>query len=206
MTLEKIMDKKQEITPKIEEVVKNMLGLRIQEVIEDISQRLTGLDFDVDPKHNYKVAKKRFKKKYTHFLLISTHGNITEAARISGLDRKQITRIVDEFKIDIESIRQTPYVFKEKKTQDYLKNIFKDTMSNYDILQSKINHLNYELTYSLTKDMIDYNLTYNDAKHLFDKQYFSALIKIYNNDKKQITKHANIAYQSVLRKIKEIED
>ncbi|MEZ4743670.1 MAG: sigma-54 dependent transcriptional regulator [Bdellovibrionota bacterium] len=49
---------------------------------------------------NYQLAKNSFEKHYISNLLLMTHGNVTEAARVSGQYRPNIYRLINKFQID----------------------------------------------------------------------------------------------------------
>ncbi|MGE4299317.1 MAG: sigma-54-dependent transcriptional regulator [Desulfovibrionaceae bacterium] len=58
----------------------------------------------------YKQAKNKvveaFTRTYAHTLLAQTHGNVSEAARISGLERVSLQKILKRFGIDAEEFRR----------------------------------------------------------------------------------------------------
>ena len=64
MTLEKIMHRKQNIEPIVEDSMKKFLGVQVKEINEDISSKLVNpvLQVDFDTSLTFKEAKKRFKK------------------------------------------------------------------------------------------------------------------------------------------------
>jgi DNA-binding NtrC family response regulator len=119
MTLEKIMHKKQNIEPIVEDSMKKFLGVRVKEINEDISSKLVNpvLQVDFDTSLTFKEAKKRFKKVFITTLLQSCYGNVSKVASISGLDRRSIHRLIKKFKIDIGNLRKGPYYFTQQQKE-----------------------------------------------------------------------------------------
>ncbi len=68
------------------------------------------LTASVDQPVNYKDAKKEaldhFSKYYLHNIFQQTHGNVSKASRISGLERASIQKIIKRLNIDISSYRK----------------------------------------------------------------------------------------------------
>src|SRR3989344_6353159 len=97
------------VKPLLEEAMHKSLGITIQELQSDISDRLKKsalLDVPIDTKMRFKEAKRRFKQRYISGLLKQNLGNIETVAKIAAVDRRSIHRIVAQMKLDVKQLRE----------------------------------------------------------------------------------------------------
>ncbi|MBU0461028.1 MAG: hypothetical protein KJ574_00420, partial [Nanoarchaeota archaeon] len=109
--LEKVVKQvsKEEVEPVVSEAMHKLLGVSIDELNKDISEKLMRsplTDFPVDTSLSFKEAKRRFKQAYMRRLLRITYGNISEVAKQAGVDRRSIHRIIKDAGIDVSRIRE----------------------------------------------------------------------------------------------------
>ncbi|MCB0417077.1 MAG: sigma-54-dependent Fis family transcriptional regulator [Bdellovibrionales bacterium] len=76
-----------------------------------VAEKLTledgmGLDSGISP---YAEAKKHFEQKYLTSLLAATHGNISEASRLSGQYRTKIYRMMKRYNIDCDRFKHRSF-------------------------------------------------------------------------------------------------
>ncbi|MCX8147359.1 MAG: hypothetical protein N3D84_02740, partial [Candidatus Woesearchaeota archaeon] len=93
----------------IDKSMHKILGVTIDELSTDITEKIRKsplIDFHIDIKLGFKKAKKQFIKRYLEKLLLINYGNISEVAKIAGIDRRSIHRMVKESKINVEKIRK----------------------------------------------------------------------------------------------------
>ena len=87
---------------------RNQIDLNLIKLVEGEAQE--SLPFESYNPVLYKDAKKKvldsFSKTYPDQLLTVTKGNISEAARVSGLKRASIQKIVKRLNIDMSDYRQ----------------------------------------------------------------------------------------------------
>ena len=139
--LKETMDKK--VNPLIDQAMKEYLGVRISEIKTDITDKIAAnplLGMRIHFELEFKEAKRVFKKDFLEKLIQTHHGNISEVARITGVDRRSIHRIVDK---DIAQRIRTdlpkPYFLKKKEVeeiiesvvQSYEKILNKETVENF---------------------------------------------------------------------------
>ncbi|MBW3017868.1 hypothetical protein KY325_01780 [Candidatus Woesearchaeota archaeon] len=168
-TLEKITDRKEKIDPVVEKAMEKFLGATVKQVNEDISNRLIEgfIDFDIDLSVKFKKAKEQFKHAYLIKLLQFTNGNISEAARIAGVDRRSIHRLISRFKIDITKLRKEPYYFREEKKEMYVKEVVEETLGRYDITKEYADKVDEETAKNISKKIPDVRLTFDEAIDMF---------------------------------------
>ncbi|MBW3016887.1 hypothetical protein KY316_00815, partial [Candidatus Woesearchaeota archaeon] len=88
--LENFIRKKKEIKPFVASAMEGFLGLNIEQVNDDISHKLIEgkLDYPITILIPFKQAKEQFKRHYLVRLLMLTKGNISEASKIAGVERR----------------------------------------------------------------------------------------------------------------------
>jgi len=81
------------------------LGIGTISLNSDITDRLKKdslLSFYVDTKKAFKTAKKQFKKHYLEKVLQIHSGNVSTSARVAGIDRRSIHRLMTELGIIVD--------------------------------------------------------------------------------------------------------
>ncbi|MBD3259106.1 hypothetical protein GF371_00580 [Candidatus Woesearchaeota archaeon] len=203
-TLEKITDRKEKIDPVVEKAMEKFLGATVKQVNDDISNRLIEgfIDFDIDLNVKFKKAKEQFKHAFLIKLLQFTNGNISEAARIAGVDRRSIHRLISRFNIDISKLRQEPYYFREEKKEMYVKEVVEETLGRYDITKEYSDKVDEETAKNISKKIPDVRLTFDEAIDMFEKEYIKAALEKFKNIK-VAAKEIGLRYETLHKKAKE---
>src|SRR3989338_6987937 len=162
------------VKPLLEEAMHKSLGITIQELQSDISDRLKKsalLDIPIDTKIRFKEAKRRFKQRYIARLLKQNLGNIETVAKIASVDRRSIHRIVAQMKFDVEQLREQidkKEYFKQAAVQD----IIQDSLVAY---KSAIHPKRYEALYKeapqLSKEILKELPEIPDALKITEKEF-----------------------------------
>jgi len=201
-TLEKVMSEK--VKPKLTE----LLGVSIPEFQDSISQKLAQsplLDFNFDVKLKLKDAKKQYRQTYFRRLLRMNYGNISEAAKQAGIDRRSLHRFVKEAGLDVDTIREEmirPYDMKKEEVAHVLEGGIK----KYETVlhPQKISQA-YAKIYDVSEKILDLlpeeNPTLKEAEDLFEKGFIESVIKD-STTLKEAAKRLGIAYETMLRKKK----
>ena len=202
--LENIAKRKEKIQPIVREEMQKMLGLDIKEICEDISNKLVegNIDFDIDISIPFKKAKELFKKAYLTNILAHTNGNISEAARIAGIDRRSIHRLIEKFKIIIENMRDLPYKFLDEKQEQYVRRAVEDTLEHYELTKDRARQMDVETAKGIAQKIPHVRLTFDEAIDLFEKEYVQEAIKKFGTSKKA-AKAVGIRYETMHKKVKE---
>jgi DNA-binding NtrC family response regulator len=204
MNLENFVRKKQEIKPFVETAMQGFLGVKIEQVNEDISSKLIEgrLEYPVTVSIPFKQAKEQFKRHYLIRLLMLAKGNISEASRIAGIERRHFHRLLNQFKIDAEQFRNPIYVY-EQDNEKYVKNVISDVLKKYDITKPKSEKVDEETAKSLSKRVDEPRLTLKEALELFEKEYFKTALKEFKS-LSNTARSLKIRYETLIKKIKKL--
>ena len=209
MELEKVIDEK--IKPLLDRAMHQYLGIKIDELKTDITDKLKKnpvLDVDIDTSVSFKSAKKNFKRHYFAHILHSTLGNLTEAARIAGIDRRSFHRVLVNLQLDPEKFR------KELTKGEYIKQLQVEDLihSSLNPYRSVLHPKKFRQMYAHSKDLsmdiarslpaVSY--TYKEAEKIFEKRYQQ---KALNENNKNISKTARkigLRFASLHRKLRSL--
>jgi len=195
----------------VSDAMHKVLGVNISEISKDISSKLEKsplLDFTVDTKIKFKLAKKRFKQDFLRRLLRTSYGNISLVAKRAGVDRRSIHRIVKESGINVSKIREDmikPYDVKQKAVGNIIENVIDQYKTV--IHPTKIAEV-YRNVSGVSKDILEElpekQLTLKQAEEEFEKAYLAkALVECEGNATK-CAKRIGLRYETLLRKLKSL--
>jgi DNA-binding NtrC family response regulator len=207
--LEKTIEER--VKPLVADAMQKFLGVTVSEIEHDISGKLKRsplLDYDVNVAISFKQSKLDFKKYYLTRLLQNHFGNVSEVARIAGLDRRSIHRLITSLKIDIRRFRKE-LLRGEYVKQEAVKDIIQETLDNY---KTSLNPQKLELLYrfapALSKDIVaelpEAPLTLNQAEEEFEKKYFTKALHLFNNNISKTARAIGIRYETLHRKLKSL--
>lgn len=207
--LERLIEQK--VKPIVEEAMQKHLGITISEVEHDISDRIKKsplIEFDIDISVPFKQAKRLFKKKYINRLLQLNLGNVAEVARISGLDRRSVHRLITELDIDPDRFRQVlmrgAYV---KKAE--VKNIIESSVEHYkSALNPEKYHQFYEhvpeLSEDIARELPESPLPLKDAEKEWEKRFLSRALANNNHNISRTAKKIGLRFETLHRKLKSL--
>ncbi len=205
-TLEKVL--KNKVEPMIDSAMHRFLGITINEISDDISDRIENnplISYDIDVSVPFKTAKKLFKKEFLTRLLQSHYGNVSSVAAITGLDRRSIHRDIKALGININKTRKdmlkTSYYQKEA-----VGSILRETFDGYRAvirpkkLQNVYEHVD-RISSDIIKELPALEMTWKEAEKEFEKTYLKKALKRYNTITKT-AKNIRLRYETVHRKLK----
>lgn len=199
------------VKPIVEEAMQKYLGVTISEIENDISDRLKKsplLEIEVDTSVPFKKAKREFKKKYIKRMLQLNLGNVAEVARISGIDRRSIHRLMSELGIDPEDFRRTllrgAYV-----KQEEVKNIVEDSFEQY---KSSLNPERYQTLYEhapeiskdILKELPEKPVSLKEAEREFEKKYLARALQENDNNISRTARNIQLRFETLHRKLKSL--
>tara|TARA_Y100000310_G_C20680827_1_gene815833 strand:+ start:2500 stop:3144 length:645 start_codon:yes stop_codon:yes gene_type:complete len=207
--LEKVIRDK--VKPIIDLATIKTLGISSPEIQLDITDHILRsplVHLPVDTTTSYKQAKKAFKEFYIQKLLHLHFGNVSQVAKIAGIDRRSIHRLVQKFKINVPKMR------KEMLRAEYIKEskvsgIIEDTLESYkaSFHPEKIKEL-YAYLPRLSKDIVkelpDEQVSLKEAEDAFDKQYFKAVLDQNNGNIAKTARQIKIRYETLHRKLRKL--
>jgi len=206
--LEEQIEKK--VKPILEKAMHESLGITVDEIKSDISDELKQnpvLDLLIDYSKPYKEAKEDFKRQYVMKLLIKFFGNVSEVAKLSGLERRTIHRLIKKFNISAIKIR------KAMAKMDYIKesavsDIIEETLDHYKAIinpeklksmYEKADKISKEIVQELPEEVVGWK----EAEEDFDRRFLAHIL----HEEKSTTKAARrikIRYETLHRKLKKL--
>ena len=204
--LEKVIEKR--IKPLLDEAMQQYLGIRISEIEADISDKLRHNSWftPIDLAFSFKEAKRLFKKTYIMRLAKRLFGNVSEVARISGIDRRSVHRIIAEMKNMIPKFRKeienVEYIRENK-----LQSIIQSTLESYKSAlhpQKFISFYNKapELSRDILKELPENEMTLKEAEQEFEKMYLQKALEQNKNNISQTARKIGLRYETLHRKLK----
>ena len=205
--LERTIDER--ITPLVDEAMQKYLGVRVEEIRADISDKLRKsplFDIPIDSGQSFKAAKKAFIKSYIERLLRLHFGNVSEVARISGLDRRSIHRVVQKGKVDVDRFRSALLRSEYVRTLA-VKTIIESTLDVYRpiIVPARLDSF-VKYVPSLSRDIVR-TLPENPvplavAEREFEVRYFEQVLASHKGTLGALAKRIGIRYETLHRKLK----
>lgn len=206
-TLEKSIEEK--VKPIVDDAMQKFLGVKVAEIEKDIStkiQRSPLMDYDVDVTLGFKKAKLAFKKWYLTRLLQANMGNVSEVARIAGLDRRSIHRLIMSLKIDIRRFREELLRGQYVK-EEAVKGIIESALDQYKAsLNPERVMMLYKFAPVLSRDIVtqlpEQPLTLSEAEREFEKKFFSRALPLFNSNISKTARAIGLRYETLHRKLK----
>lgn len=203
--LEVVLRKK--IKPLIDESTEKHLGVSIDQLTVDITSRLSSplIDIEVDTSLPYKQAKAKFKKGFLTRLLLLNLGNVSEVARITGQNRRNIHRLIKQLNINVKKIKKElirPYDIKIGainsiigSTLDEYKTIVHPTRLR-EMYQNVSN-----LSEGILKELPEQTVSFQKAQREFELRYFRQILRE-NSNLMNAAKKIGLRYETLHRKLK----
>tara|TARA_Y100000310_G_scaffold345143_2_gene462162 strand:+ start:1013 stop:1657 length:645 start_codon:yes stop_codon:yes gene_type:complete len=207
--LEKVIRGK--VKPIIDNATIKTLGITSPEINVDITDQLLKsplLDMPLDTTMKFKDAKKEFKKFYIKKLLHLNFGNISQVAKIAGVDRRSIHRLAKEFKFNIDKIRgemlRAEYV-KESKVADILEDTidtYKSTF-NAEKIKELVEYLP-KLSKDIVKELPDELITLKEAEEEFEKRFILHVLQENKGNISRTAREIGLRFETLHRKLKQL--
>jgi DNA-binding NtrC family response regulator len=193
------------ITSKMHEV----LGVTIEELNEDITEKLQKnplLDFPIDTSMPFKQAKKKFKKQYLRRVLQIYYGNVSEAAKVVDMDRRTLHRIAKEEGIEVKGIRQKMakvYHIKEHA----ISGVIEETLDQYkgvihpEKLDNAYHHVS-DVSKEIMESLPEKPPTLKEAEEEFEKRFLKKALQEHNKNITRTAAKIGLRYETLHRKAK----
>ncbi len=204
--LERVIEKR--IKPLLDDAMQKYLGIHISEIEADISDKLRhGSWFSpIDLALSFKEAKRLFKKTYVMKIAKKVFGNVSEVARISGIDRRSVHRIIAEMKSMIPKFRKeienVEYVRENK-----LQGMIQSTLESYKSALHPQKFLSFynkapELSKDILKELPQKEMPLKEAEHEFERSYLQKALEQNKNNIAQTARKIGLRYETLHRKLK----
>lgn len=120
--LERTIEEK--VKPLVDKAMHQFLGVKVSEIERDITLKLKHLDDDPDISIPFKKAKRLFKKSYLLRLLQQHSGNVAEAAKWAGIDRRSLHRLITSFGITVDAFREMRVYARQEQVTQAIEGVF----------------------------------------------------------------------------------
>ena len=207
--LEKVL--KTKVEPLVDEAMTKFLGITISDVGKDITDKIEKnplITYEINTEVSFKASKKLFKKEFLNRLLQTHLGNVSEVAKITGLDRRTIHRDIKDLRINISKVRKdmirTSYYQREA-----VDSILKDTLDDYkQIIRPEKLEKVYKNVEKLSKDIINelppLEMSWNEAEIEFERRYIEQALKDNDNNVSKTARKIGLRYETLHRKLKKL--
>jgi len=197
------------ITPVIDEMMKKVMGVKLEELGKDISDKLLKrpfFHFEADITISFPKAKRAFKRAYLLQLLRRNYGNISEVAKLAGLNRRSIHRLVKPSEVD-KIRKDLPHPLYVKK--EYLVGAIEDVLGNYkSIIHPKMLKEVYRSVPGISEDLLkalpEKPMTLDEAEQEFERDYLKKALEENKYNLKKTAAKSKLRYETLLRKIKKL--
>jgi DNA-binding NtrC family response regulator len=208
-TLEVVV--KTKIEPILEEAMQKYLGITINELEQDISEKLEHqrlIGFTIRTDLPFKEAKKDFKKQFLEKNIQTHYGNVSEVADIVGLDRRSVHRDIKSLKLDVKKLKEKLYKagYFEKEAVD---NIIRKTLDSYrefirpERLDKMYGHVP-QLSENIVKVLSSHTMDWKTAEEEFEKAYLQKVLDDQHWNFTKTAKKIQLRYETLLRKMKKL--
>lgn len=204
--LEKIVDVK--VKPLLDKAMQKSLGLTISEIETDISDKLKDpmSEYHVDLTLKFKDAKKKFKKEYVAKLLRICMGNVERAAKMAGVDRRTIHRLIKDAKIDVAVLRESADYVKQLAVKDIIEHSLEQYKSSlnqqkYEALYKQAPQLSKEIVAQLPEEVEPLKI----AEQKFERAYLKKAIELNKNNISKTARAIGLRFETLHRKLKKLE-
>jgi len=208
-SLEKAL--KEKVEPLVEESMHKLLGVTIAEFGKDITDKIEKnplIAYDIDTGISFKAAKKLFKKQFLSRLIQNKYGNISEAAKVSGLNRRTIHRAVKELRINVAKARRE-LIKADYYRREAVDSILKETLDSYKQI-IKPNRLEKmyknvdKISSEIVRELPSIEMTWDEAEREFEKRYLEKALKENKGNISLTARKIGLRYETVHRKLKKL--
>jgi DNA-binding NtrC family response regulator len=158
--------------------------------------------FNVDLSKPFREAKKDFIKNYLNDLLVLSLGNITLAAKMAHLHRRQIHRIINDLDIDASGPRRE-LLKPSEYMMSYVNQILEETISlnspdDKKGLSSELDDISFAIVKNIDSP------SYDEALDFFEKEYIEKALKQNNYNVARTADTIDISERTLYRKINKL--
>ncbi len=202
---------KEKVQPLVIDAMSKTWGLTIPKIESDITDQLAkpALHLYIPLTLPYKEAKKTFKKEFLTRELRRHIGNVSELAKILGMDRRSIHRTIKELGIDMENMRNR-LELDDHKLEHFVDNTIRHKLEEYkqiihpekmDLLYDALPKLSRNIAQILPQEV----MSWKDAEDEFERQFFNHAIKQHSGNISHTAKDLGLRAETLYRKIRELQ-
>jgi DNA-binding NtrC family response regulator len=200
---------REKIKPILDEAAEKLIGASISKLTTDITSKLDRMsifELDIDYSQSYAAAKKKFRKSYLTRLLLLNLGNISEAAKLAGLDRRSLHRMIGSMGIDVSKIKKElhrPYNIRvgamshliEGVLDNYRRIIHPDKLRN---IYMNVNNISE----NIVNELPELKLGMKEAEREFERLFFRRVLENAGGNVSLAARKIGLRYETLHRKLK----
>jgi DNA-binding NtrC family response regulator len=202
---------KEKVAPLLEETLEKNFGVTIPKLESDITDRLSHpvMNVYVPLIASYKEAKKKFKQEFLRRELVLKHGNVSQLAKILGVDRRSVHRAIKEFEIDVDLLRGQEESGEMKYKEQVVGDKIRGALEQYKGIfhPERMEHL-YKDVPLLSKHIAQVlpleQLSWKEAEREFEKQFFRHHVAETNGGLRMTAQKLGLRVETLQRKIKKL--
>ena len=199
---------KEKVSPLLEEVMEKKLGVTIPKLETDITDKLANphLNIYVPLDLGFKQAKKLFKKEFIKKELNLHLGNISQLAKVLGIDRRSVHRAIKDLEIEVVKSRGE---LVNNFYQDMIDKTIRSTLDQYKgiIHPHKMEDI-YQEVPDLSRNIAQFlphkDLTWKEAEKEFEKQFLSQSLNDNKGNVSATAKFIGLRAETLHRKLKKL--
>lgn len=199
------------IKPILDEAMRQYLGITVDEIRTDITDKLKTapfFEFNIHADKPYKRAKELFRREFLTRLLRKHFGNVSITAKIAGLDRRSMHRLVDRHGIEVGRFRE------EMTKRSYLKQaaitqLLESTIKTYTpgLNKERVENL-YAGLLDLSKNIVDAmperEISLEEAEKEWERRYLIERLEREGWNVSATARSIGLRYETMHRKMKEL--
>ena len=201
---------KEKVSPMLEETMEKHWGITIPQLGEELSDKLKNpqLNIYVPANLSFSAAKKVFKAELLKRELRLQKGNISQLAKVLGIDRRSVHRVIKRLGIDIDVVREK-IQSGENYQQDFVDQALRSTLEQYkEIIQPQKMEKMYQevgtLSRNIAKVIPHQDVTWKEAEKEFEKQFLGRALKESKGKVGKTADKLKIRVETLHRKIKKL--
>mgnify|MGYP001586641138 CR=1 FL=1 len=201
---------KEKVSPLLEETMEKSWGITIPKIETDISDKLKNPQLEIYIPNNlsFSQAKNKFKSEFLKRELLLNQGNVSHLAKLLGIDRRSIHRVIKDLNINIEELRHIKKT-KEEYQQGRIDQTIRTTLDQYkEIIQPQQMEKMYQQVSNLSRNIAKFlpltELNWKEAQQEFEKQFISKSLEKNNGNMTKAADDLKIRIETLYRKVKKI--
>ncbi len=199
---------KGKVFPLLEETMEKNWGITIPKLETDITDSLKNpqLNIYIPPNLNFNQAKNHFKGEFVKRELRLNKGNVSQLAKLLGINRRSVHRVIKDLNIDKS---KDPLLSKEEYHQDVIGQSIKSTLDQYkQIIHPQQMEKMYQEVSTLSRNIAKFipfeELSWKDAEREFERQFLQQALRENDNNIGKTAQKMELRVETLYRKIKKL--
>ena len=201
---------KEKVSPMLDETMEKHWGITIPQLGEELTDKLKNpqLNIYVPSNLSFSAAKKVFKAEFLKRELRLQKGNISQLAKVLGIDRRSVHRVIKKLGINIGLVREK-IKSEDNYQEDFVDQALRSTLDQYkEVIQPQKMEKMYQevetLSRNIAKVIPHQDVTWKEAEREFEKQFLGHALKEGKGKVNKTADRLKIRVETLHRKIKKL--